>query len=80
MKLQIITPEKVLFSGQATMVTAPGTEGDFGVLPGHMPFISTLREGEIVIDAEGKEQRIAIASGVAEITAEQCTFLIEKAA
>ncbi len=79
MQLQIITPEKVLFSGSIAMVTAPGTEGEFGVLPGHAPFISTLKNGEIVVNPEnGGEQRIAIASGVAEVTPERCTLLIEQ--
>jgi F-type H+-transporting ATPase subunit epsilon len=81
MNLQIITPEKILFSGPITMVTAPGTEGEFGVLPGHAPLISTLKAGEIVVTPEsGSEQRIAIESGVAEVMPERCTLLIEQAA
>lgn len=81
MLLNIITPEKILFSGDVAMVTAPGTEGDFGVLSGHAPFISTLKAGEIVVTNEsGKEERIAIDGGVAEVTPERCTLLIEQAA
>jgi F-type H+-transporting ATPase subunit epsilon len=81
MNLQIITPEKILYSGEAVMVTAPGTEGEFGVLAGHAPFISTLKAGEIVVTlAGGKEERMAIESGVAEVTPEHCTLLIEQLA
>lgn len=81
MELQIITPEKILFSGPVDMVTAPGAEGDFGVLAGHAPLISTLRAGEIIVNMPGgKEERIAIESGVAEVTPERCTLLIEQAA
>jgi F-type H+-transporting ATPase subunit epsilon len=80
MNLQIITPEEILFSGQAEMVTVPGSEGEFGVLTGHAPLISTLRSGEVVVQLEnGKEERIAIVSGVAEVTPERCTLLIEQA-
>jgi len=79
MELQIITPEKIIFSGPITMVTVPGVEGDFGVLAGHAPFISTLKAGEVVVNLEnGKEERIAIESGVAEVTPERCTLLIEQ--
>lgn len=77
MHLQIITPETILFEGEASMVTAPGSEGEFGVLPGHMPLISTLREGEIVVDTvDGKQQRIAVKNGVAEVTAEKVVLLV----
>jgi F-type H+-transporting ATPase subunit epsilon len=81
MQLQIITPEKILFSGPIAMVTVPGAEGEFGVLPGHMRLISTLIPGEIVVDLpDHSQQKIAIQSGVAEVTPESCTLLIETAA
>jgi F-type H+-transporting ATPase subunit epsilon len=80
MKVQLITPEKILFEGDAEMVTAPGTEGDFGALPGHSPLISTLRSGVITIDLVGGEKReVAITGGVAEVTPDHATFLIEAA-
>jgi F-type H+-transporting ATPase subunit epsilon len=80
MKLDIITPEKILFSAEATMVVVPGTLGDFGVLPGHSPFISTIRPGVIVIDTvEGIQRRIAITGGIAEANPEGCTILAETA-
>ena len=76
--VQIITPERTLFSAEAAMVTIPGTEGEFGVLPGHAPFISTLRPGTITIDtADGKQQTIEVSGGFAEVTPEHCTVLAE---
>ena len=80
MLLNIITPEKTLFSAEADMVVVPGTEGDFGVLPGHAPFISTIRPGVIVIDTkDGKQRKIAVIDGIAEVVPERCTILAETA-
>jgi F-type H+-transporting ATPase subunit epsilon len=80
MQLDIITPEKILFSAQAEMVVVPGALGDFGVLPGHAPFISTIRPGIITIDlAGGGQRKVAIVSGMAEVNPESCTVLAESA-
>jgi len=80
MQVNIITPEKTLFSADAEMVTIPGTEGDFGVLPGHAPFISTIRPGIITINLPGGQVRkLAIISGIAEAVPERCTVLAETA-
>ena len=80
MKLDIITPERILFSASATQVVVPGTLGDFGVLPGHAPFISTIRTGIIVIDTvDGVQRRMAITGGIAEANPEGCTILAETA-
>ena len=76
MRLQIITPEKTLIDADAQMVTIPGTEGDFGVLAGHAPFISTIREGIIAVDFEnGEKKEFPITSGIAEVTPEKCVVL-----
>ena len=80
MQLSIITPEKVLLETQIEMVVIPGTEGDFGVLPGHAPFISTVRPGIISIDTQdGQKHKIAIFGGIAEVVPERCTVLAETA-
>jgi len=77
--LELVTPEAVFFSGPATLVEAPGTLGDFGVLPGHMNFISTLRPGIITIhDANAQVSRIFVASGIAEVNNVSCTILAEQ--
>lgn len=77
---ELVTPEKVQFSGTAEMVTAPGTDGEFGVLAGHAPFVSTLKAGVITIQADGATRKLAVAAGLAEVTPTQCIILAEKAA
>ena len=80
MKLQLITPEKIFFEGEVAQVNIPGTEGDFGVLPGHAAFVSTIREGEIVIDlASGETRRVSVTGGIAEVTPEKCVVLADSA-
>jgi F-type H+-transporting ATPase subunit epsilon len=80
MQLNLITPEKTFFSAPADMVVVPGVEGDFGVLPGHAPFISAIRPGVIIIDtADGAQRKIAVMGGFAEVVPERCTVLAEVA-
>lgn len=77
---EIVTPERILFSGRAGMVGAPGTEGDFGVLPGHAPLLSTLRPGVVTVEAPGEApRRFAVLSGLADVTPERCTILADTA-
>lgn len=78
---QLVSPERVLFSAQVEMVVVPGVEGNFGVLKGHSPLLSTVRPG--VIDVYEKRtavsSRIFVAGGFAEVTNERCTVLAEEA-
>ncbi len=80
MKLEIVTPEKLVFSQDVPMATLPGVEGDFGVLKDHSPLIAELREGEVLIfpsaDSTEPNQRIPVAGGVAQVTADSCTVLV----
>lgn len=78
---ELVSPERLLLSLDADQVTAPGTEGDFGVLPGHAPLIASLRSGVVEIEAEsgGQVERIYIGGGLAEVTAERMTILAEEA-
>ncbi len=79
MHLTLVTPEATFFSGPAAMVEAPGTLGDFGALPGHMPFISTLKAGVVRIhDEKDQIQRIFVAGGIAEVNNTSCTILAER--
>jgi F-type H+-transporting ATPase subunit epsilon len=79
MHLTLVTPEATFFSGEAAMVEAPGTLGDFGALPGHMPFISTLKAGVVRIhDEKDHIQRIFVAGGIAEVSTTSCTILAER--
>lgn len=79
-QFELVSPEKLLLSEEVEMVVIPGAEGDFGVLPGHSPVISTVRPGVIHIFEGGSvKTRIFVAGGFAEVTAERCTVLAEEA-
>ena len=79
-EFELVSPERLLLSRTVDMVVVPGADGDFGVLRGHAPLISTLRLGVIdVHDAGGVSERIFVAGGFAEVTAERCTVLAEQA-
>ncbi len=73
---ELASPEALLVSEAADMVVVPGAEGDFGVLPGHAPFISTVRPGVIdVYQGDRIERRIFVAGGFAEVNERGCTVL-----
>lgn len=79
-EFELVSPERLLVAKAVDMVVVPGAEGDFGVLRGHAPLISTLRLGVIDIhDAGAVAERIFVAGGFAEVTAERCTVLAEQA-
>ena len=67
MNLEIITPDKKIFTGEATAVTFPGVEGQFQVLNAHAPLVSTLGTGSLVVEADGKKQNYTIDGGVVEV-------------
>ncbi len=77
---ELATPEALVASVAVDMVVVPGAEGDFGVLPGHAPFISTVRAGVIdVYDGDKIDQRIFVANGFAEVNERGCTVLSSEA-
>ncbi len=79
-KFELVSPERVLLSGDAEKVEVPGTDGDFTVLPGHAPFISTLRPGLIRVTLKDKGiDDIFVKSGFAEANPESLTVLTEHA-
>ena len=79
-EFELVSPEQLLLSEPVEMVVVPGTEGDFGVLPGHAPMISTVRTGVISIYRGGSvDRRIFVAGGFAEVTPERCTVLADEA-
>ncbi len=79
-QFELVTPERLVLSTMVEMVVVPGTEGNFGVLPGHAPLISTIRPGMIEIyENRVVTERIFIVSGIAEVTPERCTVLAEEA-
>jgi F-type H+-transporting ATPase subunit epsilon len=78
-RFDLVSPEKLLFSGEVNQVDVPGAEGEFGVLAGHAPLVTTLRPGILVIHGEGSAQRIVINGGFAEVGANGLTVLADLA-
>jgi F-type H+-transporting ATPase subunit epsilon len=79
---ELVSPEKLIVSKTVAMVTVPGGEGDYGVLAGHAPLITTVRPGviEMYDDENGSPNtRMFVAGGFAEVTNERCTVLAEEA-
>ncbi len=75
----LVSPERLLLSDIADMVTVPATEGYMGVMAGHAPVITTLRPGMIDILKDGSDTRFFVRGGFAEIGAEKITVLAEEA-
>ena len=79
-RFDLVSPEKLLFSGEVSQVDVPGSEGDFGVLAGHAPFVTTLRPGILVVREEGGgELRIVVNGGFAEVAPTGLTILADSA-
>ena len=76
---ELVSPEKLLFSGEVNQVDVPGAEGDFGVLAGHAPTVATLRPGIVTVHAPGGSTRIVVLGGFAEVSASGLTILAEVA-
>lgn len=77
-KLEIVTPEKAVVSEEVQIVMAPGTCGEFGVLPGHTTFLTTLNIGALkYIDKNGVERKVFINGGFAEALPDKVTILAE---
>ncbi|PSJ43547.1 ATP synthase F1 subunit epsilon [Allosphingosinicella deserti] len=78
---ELVTPERLVRSDDVYMVVVPGSEGEFGVLAGHAPFMSTLRNGDIAIyrTAGAEPERIPVEGGFAEVSDRGLTVLAERA-
>ena len=77
MTLEILTPDKQIYQGEATSVTLPGTLGQFEILNHHAPIISTLNDGKLTIRNAGKEDVYLIQGGVVECLNNKVTVLVE---
>ena len=75
----LVSPERLLFSGEVDQVDVPGSEGDFGVLAGHAPLIAMLRPGIVSVLGAGAPTRIVVADGYAEVNPAGLTILAELA-
>jgi F-type H+-transporting ATPase subunit epsilon len=79
MQLDVVTPEKAVLSRKALEVVAPGSQGEFGVLIGHTPFLTTLKPGQIIVKTEDRDIYLAIGGGFAEVISNRVIILAETA-
>ena len=78
-KFELVSPERVLMSVDADQVVVPGADGDFAVLAGHAPLISTLRPGVLDVTAGGSKRRLLVKNGFAEVDPSRLTILAQSA-
>ncbi len=79
LRLEIVTPEATAYSEDVEMVTLPGTEGELGVYPNHVPLLTTLKPGELRVLKGGRENFLAVGEGFVEITASSVSVLTDLA-
>src|SRR5580765_2286248 len=79
LKLEIVTPEGSAYSEQVEMVTLPGVEGQFGVFPQHLPLMTQMIPGEIIVRQEARDHSFAVGEGLIEVTADHVAILTDMA-
>src|SRR3977135_2966053 len=79
LKLEIVTPEIKAYSEDVNFVVLPGSEGELGVYPKHVPLMTTLKPGELRVLKDGRETALAVGEGFVEITADTCSVLTDRA-
>ena len=79
LRLEIVTPEATAYSEDVNMVTFPGTEGEIGVYPNHVPLLTTLKPGELRVLKDGRESFLAVGEGFVEIKADAVSVLTDVA-
>ena len=80
LSFSLVSPASEVFSGEVDHVIAPGSEGEFGVLPNHAPFMTTLRNGVVrVLRRDGEDLRVFVRGGFADVTPAGLTILAEEA-
>ena len=79
LKLEIVTPEGVTYSEDVEMVTLPGSEGELGVYPNHVPLMTQVVAGEITARRNGSDEWLAVGDGFVEITGERVAILTDMA-
>ncbi len=75
----LVSPERLVFSGPVTEVVVPGSEGELGIMAGHAPLITTLRPGILTVKGEGADKKLYVRGGFAEVSAKGLTVLAEEA-
>ena len=79
LRFSLVSPQRELFAGDVDQVDAPGSEGDFGVLAGHAPFMTTLKEGRVKVFNDEDELVFDVRGGFADVTPDGFTILAEQA-
>ena len=79
LKLEIVTPEAKVFTGDVEMVTLPGVEGELGVYPNHVPLMTQLVAGEITARKDGQEYFLAVGNGFVEVTGDRVSIITDMA-
>jgi F-type H+-transporting ATPase subunit epsilon len=79
LKLEIVTPEGKIYSEDVEMVTLPGVEGEMGIYPGHVPIMTQMVAGEIVVRKSGEDVLLAVSDGFLEITGDHVAVLADMA-
>ena len=80
LKLEIVTPEAKIYSEEVEMVTLPGSEGELGIYPNHVPLMTQVHAGEIIVNRSGKEEVLAVGEGFIEVTGNHVAILTDNAA
>ena len=80
LKLEIVTPEAKIYSEEVEMVTLPGSEGELGIYPNHVPLMTQVHAGEIIVNRDGAEEVLAVGEGFIEVTGDHVAILTDNAA
>jgi F-type H+-transporting ATPase subunit epsilon len=78
MSFELVSPERKLATGEADMIVLPGMEGDIGIMPGHAPFLTTLRPGLVVVTEGSTTTEYFVTGGFAEVSGEATAILAEE--
>src|SRR5260370_32026695 len=79
LKLEIVTPEAKVFSDDVEMVTVPATEGEMGIYPQHVPVLTQIVPGEVIVRKDGRDSSLAVGEGFIEITGERVAIMTDMA-
>ena len=79
LKLEIVTPDAVTYSEDVDMVTLPGVEGELGIYPNHVPLLTSIVSGEVIVQKGGTEHLLAVGEGFVEITGERVAIMTDMA-
>jgi F-type H+-transporting ATPase subunit epsilon len=79
MRLEVVSPERVVYSEEVDLIVAPGIDGELGILPRHAPLLTALKPGEILVRQDGQDSFMAVSSGFLEVIGNKVTVLADTA-